>query len=137
MAENKNEEPTPRLVGVPGDDRSHKDFESTAPSSSDPQFFAQPHDGVWSPDHQAEVLGEPASHKEQMKAFAEYSDRPDIETRESILARENAYPGQFSNANVQSGEVTDGKARTATGSVKETKEAKAEAATVKDLTAKD
>jgi hypothetical protein len=132
MAE--KEEPTPRLVQVPGDKVDV--VKTDAPSSSDPQFVAQPHDGVWSPEHQASTLGEPASREDQIAAFKEYSDRPDIETRESILARESAYPGQFSNANVQSGDVTDGKSANPDGSVSDSKEAAKEAASVEDLTAK-
>ena len=132
MAE--NEEPTPRLVQVPGDKFNLDDVKTVAPSSSDKQFVAQPHDGIWSPEHQRELLGEPASRKAQIEAFREYQKRDDIESRESILAREGAYPGQFSDANVSSGDVTDGKVGTGAGS-KESKSAKAEAESVEDLTA--
>ena len=130
------EEPTPRLVQVPGDEVNVEDIKTNAPLSSDAQFVAQPHDGIWSPEHQAATLGEPASREEQVKAFKEYVKRPDIESRESILAREGAYPAQFSNANVSSGDVTDGNVGTVTGNGEKDKEAEKEAASVKDLTAK-
>lgn len=46
-----------------------------------------------------------ATHAAQRAAWAQYVARPDIEGRESILARENAYPGDFSDKNPPGNEV--------------------------------
>lgn len=135
MAE--TEEPTPRLVQSPGDKVNLDDVKTQAAPSSDKQFEARPHDGIWSPEHQASTLGEPASREAQVKAFGEYVQRTDIESRESILARETALPGQFSNANVKSGSVDDGLVGHPDGSVEENKAAKKEASSIKGVTAAD
>lgn len=132
----KNEDQGPRLVQAPG---QMSDEELRAENDKTPsarrQFVAGPHDGVWSPEQQREQLGEPASRKDQVDAFRQYVERPDIESRESILARESALPGQFSEENVRSGSVTDGKVDSGYGLGKEDKEAKAEAKNVKAPTA--
>lgn len=123
--------PLPRLVQSPGENAEVK--LDVAPSS-DLQFAAAPHDGVW---NSADLAGEPASREEQVAAFADYVQRPDIESRESILARENALPGQFSTANVASGSVDDGLAADGKGGVEESDEAKEEADSIKGVTAAD
>jgi hypothetical protein len=45
-----------------------------------------------------------ASNNDQVAAFVEYQARPDIESRSSILARENAQPAAFENVVVPNGE---------------------------------
>lgn len=121
----------PRLVQSAGGP-AEEDVKATEnfTESAQAQFWARPHDGRDGDDDQ-----ETASREDQVKAFAEYASRPDIEDRQSILARENALPGQFSNENVASGSVDDGKVGTADGRGKSTSDAKAEASSVKDLTA--
>lgn len=133
----KDGQPLPRLVQAPGDmseDELLAENEKTPSARS--QFVAGPLDGVWSPEQQREQLGEPAGRREQVAAFAEYVERPDIESRQSILAREMALPAQFSTENVESGSVVDGRVGVnGPGFGVEDDEAKAEAATVKDNTA--
>lgn len=109
------------------------DGKSQLPSSTDPERAAQNQPGAQT----VEVNKVEETQEERMAALAEYQKRPDIESRESILARESAYPGQFSDENVATGDVTDGKAVSADGTVESTQEAKKEASSVKDLTAKN
>lgn len=59
-------------------------------SSASMQYVAQPLDGIWG-DEEGD---EPASAQEIAGAFKEYEQRPDVESRENILARENAYPSK-------------------------------------------
>lgn len=129
--------PLPRLVQSPGqlsEDELLAENEKTP--SARAQFVAGPLDGIWNPEQQQAQMGDPASRQEQVAAFAEYVERPDIESRQSILAREMALPAQFSGQNVRSGSVTDGRVgENAPGFGKDDDEAKAEADSVKDNTA--
>lgn len=131
MAEETRE---PRLVQAPGqfsEEELQEQNKKTA--SARDRFVARPHDGVW---NGTPNISEPASREAQVNAFKEYVQRPDIESRESILAREGALPGQFSTANVESGSVDDGKVGTdGPGFGKESDEAKKEAESVKNRTA--
>lgn len=103
MAE--DETPEPRLVQAPGDFVSPEGDEQRT-ASARARFVARPHDGIWSPADQPR--SKPVGRREQVEAFKEYVERPDIESRESILARENALPAQFGERNVGSGAVDDG-----------------------------
>lgn len=126
------EEPTPKLVSAPNrmSDKERKADEKKTPSARS-RFEAKPHDGIWATEE-----AETATRKEQIAAFKEYEGRSDIESRASILARETAAPGQFSEENVSTGSVDDGKAVKVTAPVvEETDEAKEEADSIGDVTA--
>lgn len=126
MAE--NEQQKPRLVQAPGEFNAPEGDEKRTASARQ-RFVARPHDGIWTPAQQNR--SEPASREDQVAAFGEYVERPDIESRESILARENALPAQLSDGNVGSGAVDDG-----LKGGKEDEGAKKEAASIGDVTAK-
>lgn len=53
-----------------------------------------------------------ASNADQRAAFEQYQSRPDIESRSSILARENAQPAEFENVVVPNGNFDDAVANT-------------------------
>jgi hypothetical protein len=112
---------------------ARKDDENKAPSARS-AFWANADDGRVVDDRRP-------TQEEVREAYRGYEQRPDIEERASILAREQAAPGQFSDANVQSGSVTDGKTGVGVGGVQdvnrseEDKGAKKEAKSVKNPTA--
>lgn len=91
QTEETSEEARPRLVSGPAYDREvgREEAPEAAPSAAK-EFVAQPWDGR-DGDEEGEVL--PAD--KTRKAFEAYVQRADIESREAILARENALPGQF------------------------------------------
>ncbi len=62
-------------------------------SSGQPKYWARPEDGVWAPGPPPAA----ASRADQFAAFEQYQRRPDIESRGSILARENSLPAAFMN----------------------------------------
>lgn len=94
------------------------------------------HWGVGGADRN-ELDEERASREDQVGAFGDYQDRPDIESRKSILAREQAYPAQFSEENVASGSVDDSLTRDPqTLELKESKEAKKQSKSIGNVTAK-
>ena len=133
MADEKNEAPEPRLVqSVGGPSEEHAKLTEGFTESAQAKFWARPHDG-----RDGDSGEEPASREEQVQAFAEYAARPDIEDRQSILARENALPGQFSNANVASGSVDDGKVGTRDGLGAYEEGAQKEADSIKNVAAGD
>ncbi len=86
----------PRLISGPTIRLRQEQEEAGEPekaSSAAVEFFPRPADGIW--DGKPNV-DESAPVKETRAGFEEYvSARPDIESREAILARENALPGQF------------------------------------------
>lgn len=133
MADDKNAAPEPRLVqSVGGPKEEHAKLTEGFTESAQAKFWARPHDG-----RDGTEVGTPASREDQVKAFAEYAARPDIEDRQSILARENALPGQFSNANVASGSVNDGKVGTTDGLGAYEDGAQKEADSIKNVSAGD
>lgn len=92
-ADNSNDENRPRLVSGPAVDARKAREGADEPkyaSSAHPMFVAQPWDG-----RNGDEEGTPAPAADTREAFKEYVQRPDIESREAILARENALPGQF------------------------------------------
>jgi len=114
------EEATPRLeytAGQPVDEKVLEADKKLAPSARS-AFWAS------TGDNRYDDRDEAASLEDQRQAFKDYESRPDIESRASILAREQALPGTISTKNVQSGDVLDFREGVPGG--KKTKEAKKE-----------
>lgn len=88
------EEPRPRLVRSYGYD---------APELAGVTDSAQPK--YWPQGPKPVEYSTPATHAAQRAAFQQYESRPDIESRNSILAREHAQPGEFLPAQLAGGVV--------------------------------
>lgn len=87
-------EPQPRLV---------RSYGYEAPELTGVTESAQPR--YWPQGPKPTNYSTPATHAAQRAAFQQYETRPDIESRNSILARDHAQPGEFLPAQLAGGVV--------------------------------
>lgn len=106
--EHDDEAKGPRVVQTAGYDHGDEvraaDKEKTPSARS--AFWANADDGRVHETRRADK-------SEVRGAFKDYEGRPDIESRASILARENAAPGQFTHEDLEGGSVDNPKNLTA------------------------